>query len=129
MPAWDKNYRIGGAKAASVEWNVVLVLKGHQTVICTPAGACYINSTGNDGLAKGGSVDVLSGLIGSFLAQGMSPGNAAAAGVYLHGLAGDYAAAALGRRYMQPTDLFGFFSEAFRHCKWDGSSTQQGVIQ
>lgn len=118
-PSWDKNDRIGGAEAFADAWKVIVVLKGFQTVICTPAGACYINSTGNDGLAKGGSGDVLSGLIGSLLAQGLSSDNAALAGVYLHGLAGDFASAALGRRYMQPTDLFGFFTEAFRTCRWD----------
>lgn len=119
VPGWEKEARIQGAETFSKEWNVVLVLKGHQTVVCTPAGECYINSTGNDGLAKGGSGDVLSGLIGSLAAQGMSPGDAAAAGVFLHGLAGDLAASELGKRYMQPTDLFSFFTEAFRHCRWE----------
>jgi len=119
LPGWHKEDRINAAKSFSDAWKVVLVLKGHKTVVCTPAGACYINSTGNDGLAKGGSGDVLSGLIGSLLAQGMSPGDAAASGVYLHGLAGDFACAALGRRYMQPTDLFAFFTDAFRYVRWE----------
>jgi len=119
VPGWNKEDREQGAKAFADSWKVVLVLKGHKTLVCTPAGECYINSTGNDGLAKGGSGDVLSGLIGSFLAQGMSPEDAASAGVYLHGLAGDYAAAALGKRYMQPTDLFAFFTDAFRHVRWE----------
>jgi hydroxyethylthiazole kinase-like uncharacterized protein yjeF len=126
LPHWDKNDRINGAQAFSHEWNAIVVLKGHQTVICTPAGACYINTTGNDGLAKGGSGDVLSGLIGSLLAQGMSPEDAAVAGVFVHGLAGDIAAAALGRRYMQPTDLFAFFTDAFRVCMWEITPSQQG---
>ena len=119
VPGWSKEDREQGAKTFADSWKVVLVLKGHKTLVCTPAGECYINSTGNDGLAKGGSGDVLSGLIGSFLAQGMSPADASSAGVYLHGLAGDYAAAALGKRYMQPTDLFAFFTDAFRHVRWE----------
>jgi len=119
VPGWDKEARETGAKAFAALWKVVLVLKGHKTLVCSPAGECYINSTGNDGLAKGGSGDVLSGLIGSLLAQGMLPRDAAAAGVYLHGLAGDYAATALGRRYMQPTDLFAFFTDAFRYVRWE----------
>ena len=119
VPDWQKEDRENGAKAFADAWKVVLVLKGHKTVVCTQAGECYINSTGNDGLAKGGSGDVLSGLIGSLMAQGLTPGDAAAAGVYLHGLAGDYAAKALGRRYMQPTDLFAFFTDAFRYVRWE----------
>ena len=119
VPGWNKEDREEGPKAFAVGWKVVLVLKGHKTTVCTPAGECYINSTGNDGLAKGGSGDVLSGLIGSLMAQGMPPRDAAAAGVFLHGLAGEYAAAALGRRYMQPTDLFAFFTDAFRYVRWE----------
>jgi NAD(P)H-hydrate epimerase len=119
VPDWNKEDRMGGAKAFAEAWKVVVVLKGHKTIVSTPAGACYINSTGNDGLAKGGSGDVLSGLIGSLLAQGMRPDEAAVSGVYLHGLSGDYAASALGRRYMQPTDLFAFFTDAFRHVRWE----------
>ena len=119
VPGWNKEARESGAKAFAYQWNVVVVLKGCKTLVCTPDGECYINSTGNDGLAKGGSGDVLSGLIGSLLAQGMPPWEAAAAGVYLHGLAGDYAASALGRRYMQPTDLFAFFTDAFRYVRWE----------
>lgn len=119
VPGWNKEDRIDGAKAFSDAWKVIIVLKGHKTIVSTQAGACYINSTGNEGLAKGGSGDVLSGLVGSLLAQGMSPDEAAVSGVYLHGLSGDYAAAALGRRYMQPTDLFAFFTDAFRHVRWE----------
>lgn len=119
VPGWDRNDRVRGARSFAAEWNVVLVLKGHHTVVATPAGECYINSTGNDGLAKGGSGDVLSGMIGSFAAQGLSPRDAAAAGVYIHGLAGDLAADRLGKRYMQPTDLPSFFTEAFRRCRWE----------
>jgi len=119
MPGWNPAEREEGAMLFSREWGVVTVLKGYQTVVCTPDGECYINPTGNDGLAKGGSGDVLGGMIGSFQAQGLTSRDAALAGVYLHGLAGDFAAATLGKRYMQPTDLFSFFTEAFRRTRWE----------
>ena len=69
------------------KFGVVTVLKGAGTIIASPDGEVYINHTGNSGMATGGSGDVLSGIIGSLLAQGASPINAAAAGVFLHGTA------------------------------------------
>ena len=119
QPGWNQTDRLSGAHSFAQAWHVVLVLKGHQTIVCTPAGECYINSTGNDGLAKGGSGDVLCGMIGSLAAQGLSAADSACAGVFLHGMAGDFAASVLGRRYMQPTDLFSFFTEAFSRCRWE----------
>ncbi len=72
--------------------NVILVLKGNNTVIASPDGRVFVNSTGNAGMAKGGSGDVLTGIIGSFSAQGMEPVDAAVCAVYVHGMAGDEAA-------------------------------------
>jgi len=118
MPEWDKSDRVRIPGWFASEYGVILVLKGHQTAIFTPAGLWYINTVGNDGLAKGGSGDVLAGLIGGFMAQGIDPETAAVAGVYFHGLSGDITAGRLGRRYMQPTDLLGGLSEAFRECGW-----------
>jgi len=86
--------RIGVARDYAVRHGVVLVLKGAATVTALPDGAVYVNTTGNPGMATGGSGDVLAGVIGSLLAQGMPPGTAAAFGVWLHGRAGDRAAAA-----------------------------------
>jgi NAD(P)H-hydrate epimerase len=88
--------RIGYAVKAAADWNVVTLLKGARTVVAAPDGAVYINSTGNPGMATGGSGDVLTGMIASLIAQGMKPARAAAAGAYLHGLAGDQAAADKG---------------------------------
>ncbi|MCZ8515172.1 NAD(P)H-hydrate dehydratase [Paenibacillus filicis] len=85
--------RIGLVRAFAAERGVTLVLKGARTVIATPDGKVYINRTGNSGMAKGGSGDVLAGLIGSLLAQGLHPEQAAVIGVFLHGQAGDRAAA------------------------------------
>jgi len=118
MPEWDKSDRVRIPGWFASEYGVILVLKGHQTAIFTPAGLWYINTVGNDGLAKGGSGDVLAGLIGGFMAQGIDPETAAVAGVYFHGLSGDITAGQLGRRYMQPTDLLGGLSDAFHECGW-----------
>jgi len=72
--------------------NVVLVLKGYKTVIATPEGKVYVNMTGNPGMASAGTGDVLTGMIASFLGQGLEPFKAAKLGVYLHGAAGDLVA-------------------------------------
>lgn len=77
------------AQALAKQFQVVCVLKGSATVVAHPDGRCCINSTGNVGLASGGTGDVLSGIIGSLMAQGLSAFDAACAGVYLHGVAAD----------------------------------------
>lgn len=83
----------------------IVVLKGAGTVIATPDGKCYINKTGNSGMAKGGSGDMLAGMIGSLLAQGASPESAAVCGVYLHGAVGDMAAQESSKRGLTPSDM------------------------
>ncbi len=84
---------------------VVLALKGAETVVADAAGRrLYVNSTGNDGMAKGGSGDLLAGMCASLLAQGMPAFEAVCAAVYLHGLAGDRAAARYSRRGMTPLE-------------------------
>ena len=83
----------------------IVVLKGSGTVIATPDGRCYINKTGNSGMAKGGSGDMLSGMIASLLAQGMSPENAAICCVYLHGAVGDMVAQESSKRGLTPSDM------------------------
>jgi NAD(P)H-hydrate epimerase len=89
--------RIETARRWAQRFNAVLVLKGAATVVATPEGDVYINGTGNPGMATGGSGDVLTGIIASLLAQGLTAEQAAVAGVHLHGEAGDRAAA------MRPT--------------------------
>jgi len=93
--------------------NLVLVLKGGPTVIATK-DITYLNPTGNPGMAVGGSGDVLAGVIGSLLAQGVPAEDAALAGVYLHGLAGDMAADSLGEASLIPSDIAEFLSDALR---------------
>jgi ADP-dependent NAD(P)H-hydrate dehydratase / NAD(P)H-hydrate epimerase len=85
--------------------NVVLVLKGAGTVVTAATGPLWVNLTGNPGLAKGGMGDVLTGMIGAFLAQGLAPLDAVRAGVFLHGRAGDLAAARQGEPAVVATDL------------------------
>lgn len=106
--------RLAGAKALAEKTGAVIVLKGYRTVTATPDGRVYINSTGNPGMATGGSGDVLSGILACLLGQGMEPGQAAAAAVYLHGLAGDVAAREKGRRSMLPSDMIDALSAILR---------------
>ena len=87
------------------EHNAILVLKGHRTLVAAPDRPLLVNETGNPGMATGGSGDVLAGVIGGLVAQGMPPYEAAACGVYLHGAAGDCAAARLSMHSLLPTDI------------------------
>jgi len=105
--------RIEVATNAARDLKCVIVLKGSPTLVADPSGACYVNPTGNNGMATGGSGDVLSGAIGSFLAQGMSTLDAAVCGVYIHGLAGDFAATDLTDRAMIAGDLIDYLPDAF----------------
>ena len=97
--------RIGAAKTFSKEYGCVTVLKGVNTVIAAPDGQTFINTTGNAGLAKGGSGDVLAGMIASLAAQGVELLYAAALGAYLHGFAADYLAKTKGLAGILPRDI------------------------
>lgn len=92
----------------------VLVLKGHRTITAFPDGETFVNTTGNPGMAKGGSGDVLAGMILSLLGQGLPPKQAVPAAVWLHGRAGDLAAEALGEYGMTPDDLLQQIPAAIR---------------
>jgi ADP-dependent NAD(P)H-hydrate dehydratase / NAD(P)H-hydrate epimerase len=97
--------RLQLAMQKAVELNIIIVLKGHNTAVITPDGNVHFNSTGNPGMATGGSGDVLTGIITGLLAQGYSSKDAATLGVYLHGLAGDIAASAHSQQGMKAGDI------------------------
>lgn len=97
--------RVGAARRFADAYGVILVLKGHHTVVAAPDRAPLINLTGNAGMATGGSGDVLAGIIGALAAQGMDAYDAAVCGVYLHGAAGDAAAQRLSQHAMLPSDM------------------------
>jgi len=92
--------RLNAARAFATEHDIFLVLKGADTVIAAPDGRFAINTSGNAGMATGGMGDVLSGLIGALLAQGMSPWQAACLAVHVHGLAADLLAEKKGYGYL-----------------------------
>jgi len=93
--------------------DVTIVLKGHHTMTIRPDGKVYVNSSGNPGMATPGSGDVLTGVIAALIAQGYAPDLAVAMGVYLHGLAGDLAADAVGKVGIVATDIVNQLGHAF----------------
>lgn len=101
------------ASAFAVHHNVVVVLKGGITTVANPDGGYWQLEALNSGMSKGGSGDVLAGLIAGFLAQGCSPYHSAILGVYLHALAGDLARKTLGARAMLPSDVIAHLGKAF----------------
>jgi len=112
--AADDYERLDKAREQAKRFGVIIVLKGHYTFIAMPGGKSYFNSTGNPGMAKGGSGDVLTGILTALLGQSYSPGEAALLGVYLHGLAGDLAAETHSQESMLPSDLTDHLGKAFQ---------------
>ncbi|WP_405343162.1 NAD(P)H-hydrate dehydratase, partial [Ruminococcus sp.] len=101
------------AETYSIEHrDVILVLKGHRTYIAQN-GEVVENIAGNSGMAKGGSGDVLAGVIASLTAQGINPYHAAVMGVHIHALAGDIAAAKLSQTAMLPSDIIECLPEIY----------------
>ena len=106
------NDRIGVARTFAAKHQVILVLKGANTVIANPQGHVAICPTGNPGMASAGMGDVLTGMITGLLAQGLTAWDAAQAGVYLHGLAGDFAAMTMGEPGLIASDLISAIPQA-----------------
>ncbi|MBD0285503.1 MAG: NAD(P)H-hydrate dehydratase, partial [Flavisolibacter sp.] len=106
--------RIATAHKKAEELKTIIVLKGHHTLTALPENKSYFNTTGNAGMAKGGSGDVLTGIITALVAQGYPPAHAAIFGVYLHGLAGDWAAQALSIETIVASDIIAFLSQAYQ---------------
>lgn len=109
--------RLQRARQWAMAHGVILVLKGAWTAICAPTGDVFFNSTGNPGMAKGGSGDALTGLLTGLLAQGYGPMQAAMLGTFLHGLAGDLAARHKGMDGMTAGDLVEALPEAWQQVR------------
>jgi NAD(P)H-hydrate epimerase len=109
--------RIGVARQLATGQRVHVVLKGAGSVIATPSGEAYVNPTGNPGMASGGTGDVLTGMVGAFLARRLAPDAALRAAVYLHGRAGDLAAMRVGQEGLIATDVLAALPEALQECQ------------
>lgn len=105
--------RLSTATSKAAELKCIIVLKGHHTIIATPGGQIFFNNTGNAGMAKGGSGDVLTGILTALRAQGYESEKAAILGVYIHGLAGDLAASKHSMESMLASDIIEAISLAF----------------
>lgn len=108
--SWE---RLETARKIVQKHQFIIVLKGANTCTILPNGYCYFNSTGNPGMATGGSGDVLTGIITGLLAQGYEASHAAIVGVYIHGLAGDFAAQTLGLEALLASDIIGELGRSF----------------
>jgi len=111
----DDFARIDLALSKAKALNCVILLKGHHTLIAAPNGTAFFNSTGNAGMATGGSGDVLTGIIASLLAQDYSSVDASILGTYIHGLSGDIAASQLSQEAMIAGDIIDHIPAAFLH--------------
>ncbi len=109
--------RLEIAERTAAEWGCTVVLKGARTLVAAPEKVTYINPTGNPGMATGGTGDVLTGMIAGLLAQGLPPERAAAAAVYLHGRAGDLAAAARGQMSLVAGDILEYLPAAVKELE------------
>jgi NAD(P)H-hydrate epimerase len=106
--------RIETARAFATRYRTHLVLKGARSVIAAPDGRVFLNPTGNPGMASGGTGDVLTGMLGAFLARGLDAEAALQSSVYLHGSAGDIAAARVGEESLIARDVIAAIPEAFK---------------
>jgi ADP-dependent NAD(P)H-hydrate dehydratase / NAD(P)H-hydrate epimerase len=110
--------RVGIARSFAREHDVIVVLKGHRTLVAHPDGEVWVNTTGNPGMATGGTGDILTGMVAGMLAQNPSRVVAAVrSAVYLHGLAGDVACETMGEQSLVATDLIQALPEAFRRIR------------
>ena len=110
--------RTGIARSFAREHDVIVVLKGHRTLVARPDGEVWVNTTGNPGMATGGTGDVLTGMVAGMIAQNLQHViEAVTSAVYLHGLAGDLACEATGELSLVATDLIRALPEAFRRVR------------
>lgn len=118
----DDFERFEKARKWAMNYQCVFVLKGTHTCICTPDGKAFFNSTGNPGMAKGGSGDALTGIIASMRAQGFPAEEAAILGVFIHGKAGDIAAGEYSPVAMLPSDLIESLPLVFKERSGENGS-------
>jgi len=112
-----ENNKFTIASSFAQQYKVVLVLKGAPTLVATPNGEIFVNSTGNAGMATAGAGDVLTGIIASLAGQGLSATAAAVAGVYIHGMAGDYAAGKKGELSLIASDLIRYLPTTLKQMQ------------
>jgi NAD(P)H-hydrate epimerase len=119
--------RIGIARAFAREHEVIVVLKGHRTLIAQPDGEVWVNTTGNPGMATGGTGDVLTGMVAGMMAQNPQRViETVTAAVHLHGLAGDVACETMGEQSLVATDLIQVMPEAFRRVREPAGAAMHG---
>jgi NAD(P)H-hydrate epimerase len=117
--------RINVARAFAREHELIVVLKGHRTLIAQPDGTAWVNTTGNPGMATGGTGDILTGMVAGLIAQNPERVvEAVIAAVYLHGLAGDVARETTGEHSLVATDLIKALPEAFRRVREAATSSK-----
>jgi NAD(P)H-hydrate epimerase len=109
----DRYATISAVREMASKYNIVILLKGAYTTVVAPDGNIYFNSTGNPGMATGGSGDVLTGIILALLAQGYEGVDAARMAVYMHGLAGDLAVSELGETALVAGDIVNYLPKAW----------------
>ena len=106
--------RLGASREFATKYGCMLVLKGHRTIVALPNGTAYVNTTGGPAMAKGGSGDVLAGMIAALIAQKFPIVHAVAAAVYLHGLSGDMCAAEFGEYSVTASDIINMLPKAIK---------------
>jgi NAD(P)H-hydrate epimerase len=116
-PSSNSLDRLQLACRQAIEHNIIIVLKGAFTAIVSPQQDVWFNSTGNPGMATGGSGDVLTGIVTGMLSQGYEPLQATINAVYLHGLAGDLAAQANGQEALIASDIITHLGKAIKMCR------------
>ena len=126
--------RVGLARRFATEHKLTLVLKGWRTLVAHPDGRVAVNTSGNPAMAKGGSGDILTGIVAAMLAQYPDDvARAVEAAVYLHGLAGDFAALAMDEHTVLATDTVTHLSDAFRYrvkdAGWRGSTVDYAGVR
>ena len=110
----DSYERLSNARDMAERLQAYILLKGHNSALCLPDGNIVFNSTGNAGMATAGSGDVLTGIITGLLARGYNHADACMLGMYVHGLAGDLAAAETGMESLVASDIIRFLPAAFK---------------